>query len=198
MLVPILVQGSWYQLKLWKRFVLAVLLTAAGTIGTYLLFFVENGKIGGISFYGAVFFVPIIFLLIAKILREPYKCLMDICAVAECAMLAIMKVQCVQNGCCSGKIFTISDRVSILFPSQIAEMINGTILLVILLILSRNKKYQGSIYPLYMLLYGTTRFILNLFRADQSVFLIGLTAGSLWSLISVGIGFIWMLLIKKE
>ena len=37
-------------IKLWKLSVASVLLTVSGTLGAYAMFFVENGKWGGISF----------------------------------------------------------------------------------------------------------------------------------------------------
>ena len=197
MLVPILVQASWYKVKPWKCIIVALVLTITGTIGTRILYFIENLKRGGQSFFGAVFLVPIVFLLFAKIIRISYGRLMDLSAPAECVMLIIMKINCLMEGCCSGReLFVKKSGETIYFPSQIVELINALGIAIILLMLAKNKKNQGSIYAWYLVLYGCTRFVLNFFRAESSPVLFGMAYGSLWSLCGIVIGS--MILICKK
>lgn len=195
MLIPILIQSIWYHVKWYKGILITILLTVAGTVGAYTMFFVENHWIGGTSFYGAVFLVPVLFLPLAKLLRMPYGTLMDLCGPAECVMLAIMKVQCLIGGCCGGRECSVAGVV-FRFPSQIAELTNALVIMVVLMLLARKKNLRGFLYPCYMLLYGLTRFVLNFFRGDTSQFALGLTAGSFWSVCSVIIAVItlvWMI-----
>lgn len=193
MMIPIMIQGNWYHFDVKKRIVVTVLLTIIGTISTYIWFFIENHWIGGISFYGAVFLVPLVFFYIARLLNEKWQYVLDLCAPAECAMLAIMKIQCLVHGCCKGMILnTSAEGIVIRFPSPIAEMVNGLLLLIILLALARKERYRTQIYPIYMLLYGITRFILNFFREEQQPFFGGLTAGSFWSILAIVIAGIWL------
>lgn len=199
MYIPIAIQTVWYRQKFWKSVPLAVFLTVAGTVGTYLLFFLENGWIGGTSFYGAVFFVPAAFVLAAKLLRIPYGAALDLCASGQCVMLAIMKVQCLIGGCCDGRVLFINSAgEAVCFPSQIAELINALVLMVILMVLCRKEKNRGMIYPVYMLLYGCTRFVLNLFREDLSPFALGLPAGNFWSVWSIVIGAAALFVLKRK
>lgn len=199
MLFPIMLQAAWYKIRLWKSVPIAIALTISGTIGTYLWFFIENHWIGGTSFYGAVFVVPLIFLFIAKLSHMSYGDLIDLCAPAECVMLVIMKVQCIINGCCGGRALCVNtEGLTIYFPSQIAELINAFVICAILMIVAYRKINRGNIYPLYMLVYGVTRFILNTFRADQSEFLFGMPPGHVWSLLSVIIGILWLCVNRKK
>lgn len=199
MLIPIVVQTTWYKIKLWKSVPIAVTLTVSGTIGTYLWFFIENHWIGGTSFYGAVFVVPIIFLLATKVFCIPYGELIDLCAPAECVMLAIMKVQCLVSGCCSGReLYVNAEGIPVYFPSQMAELVNALIICAVLMIMAYRKMSQGSVYPLYMLIYGITRFVLNTFRAHQADFLFGMPPGHVWSLLSIVIGIIWLGVNQKK
>ena len=101
--IPIFLLSPKYKIKYLKSAVLTILLTIVGTIGTFLMFWVENLRIGGISFYGAVFLVPVVFAFIALILDIPYGKIMDMCAVGECIMLALMKVHGMLSGCCIGR-----------------------------------------------------------------------------------------------
>lgn len=182
-----------YRTALWKSVPTAVLLTLVGLLSTYIWAFVEMGGFGARSFYGAVFLVPAAFILIAKLIRIPYRDLMDFCAPAECAMLIIMKYQCLVEGCCGGRvIYTSPLGVETLFPSQIVELVNAAVLVVVLMLLAFHRKNRGKIYAWYLILYGITRFVLNFFRAGNDSLLFGLKAGNIWSLISVFIGILWL------
>ena len=204
MLVLILILMKLYRVKLWKGFPVAILLTITGTIGTYIWFFIESSFFGGRSYYGAVFLVPIAFVYLAKFMRIPYGYLMDFCAPAECVMLALMKYQCLVDGCCSGRVMLeIAMDGSVVFPSQIVELINALLLMAVLMGMAFFKKWRGKIYPWYLVIYGSTRFILNFFRADIEPLLLGLPAGNLWSLLSIFIGILWLIdrkivIVKKQ
>ena len=192
MLVPILILMKLYRVRLWKGIPIAFILTITGTIGTYIWYTIENFEtfeyipFGGRSFYGAVFVVPIVFLLVAKLFRIPYGELMDCCAPAECAMLVIMKYQCLVDGCCGGRIlYETSDGVQVRFPSQIVEVTVAAAIFVVLMLLAFNKRNQRAIYPYYLLIYGGARFVLNFFRDELSSFILGIPPGHLWSLCAI-------------
>lgn len=185
-------------LPMWKTLLSAAVLTVLGVLGAKLMFLIESGFWAGASFYGAVFFPPLIMVLLALLLRVPPLALLDLCAPAECVMLAILKMQCAVNGCCVGILLTITaDGTYIRFPSQIIELLNALVLMVMLLWLIRKGTWQGRIYPIYMLLYGITRFILNLLR-DTKPFLLGLPAGNFWSLVAIVIALIWLRLAHPQ
>lgn len=197
MLVPIIILGAWYKITLQKRVVLAVLLTIAGTIGTYILFFIENGWIGGTSFFGAIFFVPVLFLPVAKLIKVPHGVLMDICAPAECIMLVIMKLQCFVNGCCAGRIVHFENN-EFVFPSQIAELVNALLLFFVLMFIAYQRKQYGRIYQWYMIIYGFSRFILNILREEWIVTEMILPFGNIWSIVSILCGTVWLIIFDKK
>lgn len=193
MLILMLIIGIKYRIKLWKCVIVSISLTIVGTIGTYLMFFVENSVFEGCSYYGAVFFVPIVFLYYAKLIQIPYKDLMDLCAPAECVMLAIMKCQCLLAGCCGGRVMYLTpEGAAVMFPSQIVELVNALVIMAVLMGLAFVPKLRGKLYPIYLVVYGITRFVLNCFRMEQFPLLAGLTPGCLWSLIAIFIGILWL------
>lgn len=198
MMLPILLQGYWYGIKWWKRVLLALSLTVTGTVGTYLLFFIENGWIGGTSFYGAVFFVPCLFVLAAKCLSLDYRWMTDLSAPAECIMLVVMKVQCLIHGCCGGRTICLANGTEFVFPSQTVELINALVIAVILILMSRKEKHRGKLYPWYMVIYGVSRFALNLLRGGTKPFALGLPAGNVWSLVAIITGALWLLVISRR
>ena len=198
MMLPILLQGHWYGIKWWKRVLFALGLTVSGTAGTYLLFFAENGWIGGTSFFGAVFFVPVIFAVASKLFCLRFGRLTDLSAPAECIMLAVMKVQCLLHGCCGGRTMCLANGTEFVFPSQIVELVNALVIMLILLWMSRKENNRGKLYPLYMIIYGVSRFVLNLFRGGTTPFALGLPAGNVWSLVSIILGVLWLLMLSHR
>ena len=117
-----------------------------------------------------------------------------------CMMLAVMKVQCFMSGCCAGReLFVNAEGVAVRFPSQLAELANGLILMAVLLIMAFRKKERGTLYPWFMVLYGITRFILNFFRVEYAEHVGFLPPyGTIWSVVSVIIGGIWLYLLSKK
>lgn len=194
-MMGVMIDGHQYykEITVWKGIVSAIILTIAGVLGAKLMYVIENGgRYGGTSFYGAVFLAPIVMAILAFLLRINGRELLDLCAPSECVMLVALKVLCQINGCCYGRIlFQRAGGEEVRFPSQIAEAANGVILFLILEFLIRKRKWSRNIYPIYLILYGITRFGLNWFR-DTEAFIAGLPAGNFWSLVAIGTGGIWL------
>lgn len=200
MMIPMFIQARKYRIKVWKAVPASFVLTVIGTLGTYLWFFVENLSFGGRSFYGAVFFVPIVFLLFAYVIKIPYGQLLDLCAPAECIMLSLMKVKCLMDGCCQGRILYMTELGEIVrFPSQLAELIVAYLLVWILLIMSFRTENREKIYPWYLILYGASRFVLNFFRDEWASYDGGMIPlGTVWSVVAVIGGIVWIVVYNKR
>lgn len=183
-------------LPIWKLLLSALLLTCIGLLGAHLMSMIESGDWNGRSFFGAVFLAPLLMLPVSMILHIPYGTMLDLCAPAECIMLALLKVKCSIDGCCYGKIFRIGSN-AFRFPSQKVECITAIILMIVLIILIRTKRWRRTIYPWYLILYGIIRFILNLFR-ETTPWIGPLAAGNFWSLVAIVVGVIWMLTLLKK
>ena len=178
------------QVAVWKMALLTVWLTITGVLGTMILAYIELGEFGGTSFYGAVLLVPIL-ILPAMLLRVTYKDILNLCAPAECAMLVVMRFNCLENGCCFGRYLP---ALEFQFPNQVAEMVVGVGIMVALILMHR-KNQKAQLYPWYMILYGVCRFLLQGLRyGGTDPWILGLSQGHFWSLISVSIGKAWLLL----
>lgn len=196
MMAVVLFCRRWYSYAIWKLLCIIILLTIDGIIGVKLLYYIERGTWGGMSYFGGVFLCPVIFALAKPLLRMPYGDIMDLCAPAGCIVFAVMKLNCYLDGCCYGRILTEVAGVQIRFPSQFAEAACSFVLMILLLLLMRNGKHRGKIHPLYLIAYGGSRFLLSLFRDEPSVML-GITIRGIWALLSIAIGIIWLLALKK-
>ena len=197
--VPIVLIAKAYRIKIRKAIAVTALLTVSGYTGTLLMFYIENHCFGGVSFYGAVLFVPIAFIFVADLLKVTYNTAMDFCAVGECIMLALMKVQCFLHGCCQGRdLFVLTDGTVISFPSRLMESIVAVVLFVLLFVWAIKRKNQGKLYGWYLILYGCARFVLNFMRKEYVTTDMVIPFGHLWSLVAIGLGVFWLTRICKE
>ncbi len=91
---------------------------------------------------------------------------------------AISRIGCFLNGCCYGRATDSWPGVSFpsespagslgepLIPIQLFSSLNLFVIFGILLTLRRYKKFDGQLFWLYVLLYGVSRSIIEIFRGD--------------------------------
>lgn len=187
-----------YRFPVWKAIPCALILAALGVLGTKIMAVVEGGSWEGQSFFGAVLFTPVMMCLVAPLFKLKVRDLLDLCAPAECGMLIFQKIACLVTGCCEGRICGYNAAgEAIRFPSQLVECITAVIILCVLLSMIQDGKQRGRLYPWYLVLYGSTRFALNLFR-ETTPFVWILPAGNFWSIVAVTAGAISLLIYKKH
>jgi len=196
MCISISIQMKWYKVAVWKSSVISVALVITGLFGSRLWYYIENQSFLGRSFYGVIFISPIVFWGVAKLLSIPYRYALDFVAPSGCLTLAMVKIQCLRDGCCQGIMLYIDEnRNYVFFPSQIVEMIFFIIIAIALFIMCYKENNRGKIFPWFMVLYGASRFGLNFLRENLTVYALGLSAGSFWSVISFLIGLGWLILL---
>ena len=183
-----------YQMPAIKSVLFALSCGVAGIPSTKLMFLLENGDIDGASFFGAVFFMPLFILPFVFLLRIKYIDALDLIPPGGILMCGIVKINCFLVGCCAGKILRYDAQgLPVRFPSQLTEMTACFLICAVLIILIKNGKCRGHIYPVLLVVYGMVRFILNFFREGED-FLVGLQIGNFWALIAVIAGAAWLLL----
>lgn len=185
-------------LPTWKVLVAIAVMIVTGYLGITILHYIEEGD-AGMSFFGSIFFsVPSLWVL-CKALKMPFDFLMDLSGPVCAVFLVLSKLNCLYQGCCDGYLIGYASNGDfIYFPSQIIECVNGILIFVILMLMWRSAKNYGCIAPAFLLLFGTTRFVLNFFRANLETFRLfegtGLfiPKGHLWAAICIIWGIIWM------
>lgn len=166
-----------------------------GFLGTYLMYFIENGAIGGVSFFGAVlFFLPLL-LPVSLLFKIHILDLLDFATPAGVLLLVVSKYNCYLAGCCEGKVIAYHDGIPEFFPSQLAEMGAALVITLILLLLEMLPIMKRKVYPVCLVLYGSVRYILNQFRWESEEFAFGMTAGSFWSLVAIAYGSVWLIVV---
>lgn len=160
-----------YGLHPTQAFLFATAELIVGVLGCKLLYILENiawihkngMTLGGFSFYGAVFLILLLMPLIGRLLRMNAPDSLDHAAVCITAMLAAIRIGCFLNGCCGGRVFSVGDFYFTL-PTQLIECICDFGILSFLLKCEKRNKAGSLLYPVFMLLYGSARFLIEFLR----------------------------------
>lgn len=176
------------RLPLWKIVVYTLIVVPVGVLCAKLMRIIEDGTWVGFSVYGAVLFEPLIMIPLGLLMKIKPVEMMGLGAPTGCLSIVFLKIQCAITGCCYGRIlWRQANGRPVRFPSQIVEMIVGIILLFAMMKIIQSERQKKYIYAWFLLLYGSTRFFMNLLR-DTEPFVFGISAGCFWSLISCLIG----------
>ena len=181
------------EIQVWKMAVMMIWVSITGILALKILSFIEKGTIGGDSMFGAVFFMPV-FMMPMTLLKISYKDVMNLYAPTQILGFAIVKIDCLLEGCCMGRYLP---SLNVQFPSQIADMLVGIAVIAILLWIEHRKPWV-SLYPWLMVIFGSARFVVDWFRYVPKPWKWGLPPTILWSLISILVGSIWLLLIMER
>lgn len=153
----------------------------------------------GANYFGLLFFGPLLWFLCFYFLGvNPFR-KMDSITPAFSLALIFVKLGCFCSGCCSGMecswglYYPLKDAV--MFPSQLVEAILALIIFLFLLKYKKSAK-EGSLYPIFMMLYSGTRFFAEFFRIEENVFGIFKTYHIL-CLIGVVLGAVWLFIVIK-
>ncbi len=187
-----------YEIAWWKSIILSLALLGLGLLGTRIMSLIESGDFSNRSFFGAVFFTPLMMLPVGFISKVRPLDTLDLCAPSVCAMSVLMKVNCYISDCCIGRVMYVTQHgKEVRFPSQITECIASFIILLVLMYLITKKIHRGYVYFLYMLIYGVVRFALNFLR-ETKPFIWNLPAGNFWALVSVAMAVIILFFMKRN
>lgn len=199
MITLMLIRRKMYGVTALKSLLITLPVSVLGFLSTYVMYYLENLEFGGQSFYGAVLFFPICLLPLSWIFHMPLSKMLDYATPAGLALLVPFRLNCYLGGCCGGKVIWYSlDGIPTHFPSQLVEMFTAMIITGILLYFERKKAGKGFMYPLCLIIYGSTRLILNQFRSDSRIYLLNMTAGTFWSSISILLGIIGLIVIIQK
>ncbi len=106
---------------------------------------------------------------------------LDILALTACVAEGVGRWGCFFSGCCFGTPTDLPWAVTFpeiarrmhaglpgvpIHPTQVYMSLNSLLILGVLLLLYRNKRFHGRIISVYVLLYGVTRFFIEFVRGD--------------------------------
>lgn len=169
--------------------------TILGIIFVLVFAYLESGfnkdTIGSISLFGGVFFMPLVYSLYALVRKIKISKAFDIFTVSLMSTLFCARINCLVSGCCKGIYLFNSD---FRLPYRELELVYYLIFIILFSKDIYNGKSNGLIYPIYMVSYGTFRFVFEFLReSDSSSFF---HIAHIWSLISIVIGISLIIYVK--
>lgn len=144
---------------------------------------------GGLVFSGALIAVVIVMIWYAR--RHAYNLweVGDLWSPAAAIGQSIGRIGCFMAGCCYGKptdhfwgvIFTNPKSIAPLHipihPTQLYSSFINLIIFIVLIILSRKKRFKGQVMLWFLILHSTGRLLLERFRGDDR----GMVFGGAWT-----------------
>jgi phosphatidylglycerol:prolipoprotein diacylglycerol transferase len=142
---------------------------------------------GGLVFYGGFIAALLAIYVFAKRQKLSFLKVLDIVAPGTALAHAFGRIGCFLNGCCFGKeskmhwavVFPQNSdpykyygKLVSIHPTQLYESCANLLIFIVLFVLVRKMK-KGRTTFLYLILYGTARFIIEFFRGDHKSFVLG-------------------------
>ncbi len=156
-----------------KAIATGILLAILGFVGAKILFVIENIHYilqnnvgigwGGVSFFGTVFFMPLVIPVMGKLMKVDALAYLDFCTPAGIIMLASIRCGCFMAGCCHGITIWVASN-PLIFPTQLMECTLDLFLLDYILKLERRHKFDNGRYIIFMGGYGIIRFFIEFLR----------------------------------
>ena len=173
--------------KWWEILLVSITHTLFGVLMVKFFALIEAGfnsqKAGSMSLYGGIFFMPIYYLIYAKIKKLPLGLVFDIFAVCLAFTLMMARINCFHAGCCLGKV---NPETGNRYPTREIDTILNALFTCAAIILIFKNKLNCLIYPSYMMYYAAGRFVLEFFRVSSSTN--ALHIAHIWSIVSFVIG----------
>jgi phosphatidylglycerol---prolipoprotein diacylglyceryl transferase len=180
---------------------------------------------GGLSFFGAFFMAYILCWWYIKISKISFWKYADIIAPSIAIGLAIGRIGCFLNGCCyglvsekyglkfsalnmppaylqqlkDGLIVSGSSSTLPIIPTQLYSSLYNLIIFFILLWVKKHKKYNGSVFLSFLILYSISRFIIEFFRFSENNKIFNyFTIAQIICLVVIFSSLIYMNILKKK
>ncbi|MBE6620204.1 MAG: hypothetical protein E7625_02415 [Ruminococcaceae bacterium] len=186
--------GKKIRINKWIAVLLSVIHMIAAVLCAKVFAFME-GVPGGMSLYGGLFFLPLLFCLVAWISKRDIADTCDVFTIPNIVTVFCARLNCIFSGCCLGTV--IPGTEGLRWPTRELELA----LYVALYIVLRNKtgkpKFKGKLYPVYMISYGTFRFVIEWFREGNEVAGV-FHISHFWSILAIVVGVTAIYLIDKH
>ena len=204
-----------YEFKKSVTVLITVITYVAGVIGAMIMgdaytALIEKFDAGGssVAIFGAVVFTPIFMTVVALLLGQSWRKVMDMLAPGIFIILACAKFGCFMAGCCPGRecsfgIYNPKLELTV-FPSQLFESITMAFVVAFCFWYAfRFKKCRsGSVYPVTAAVYSVTRFcweFMRYYKYEELRHLVfGMTFWQFWCVVVIILSVLWVILLKSQ
>ena len=180
----------------------AVIYVSVALTSGYLLIWAISwvfggGKVQGFNLIRSVAFLPALYWALSRLFKESNAKFSDFLAPIGVSGFAIIRIGCIFTGCCQGypSKWGIYSNVSgtICFPVQICEIAVSLIIGTLLIVMTKKKYQQGKLLSWMMIMFGSTRFVLEFFRDNNKLFF-NISELALHALLTLLVGLVLLLI----
>ena len=193
--------GKKYGIPPGKRAIISAVVWPVAYGLLYVLFWIESSftRWGSHNIVRGYIWFPLIGLVLAKLLKLRPRTVVDYIAPGCSLSQGIAHLGCSFAGCCYG--FPAEKGIwnpqfdAILFPNQILEALAALLVFAVCALYAKKRKYDsdGRVYPLFLILFGVTRFFLEFLRDNQKVFG-NVSILALHCVLMVVVGAVWLII----
>ena len=151
----------------------AVSYSAVALFLGYILIWITSKFFDGFNLVRSVALLPLIYLLEARLVKQPFRKLTDFLAPIGVTCFGLTHFGCMFPGCCHGYpsswgIFSNSAG-TVCFPIQPIEAVVSLLIGGLMYVMVKKKWQQGKKIFWMMTFWGSTRFFLEFFRDNKKV-----------------------------
>ncbi len=175
------------RVSLGSALLLGILHTLVGVLCVKVFAVMETldfSQVGSMSLFGAVFFLPVLYWLGAKLFKRKASLVFDVFTPCMVFTLLCARVNCLLSGCCLGALIPGTEGWR--YPTRELEILFYIVLLIYFWRQDKKLEVQGALYPFYMMVYGAFRFLVEFFRNAQTDSLLHIS--HLWAVIAFLVG----------
>lgn len=194
-----------YKISRVKGIAITLVLNAINYAWMVIYSWILSGfdNFGGGNAVKVVVFFPLFMFIIAKIFRMDWKTGCDFVAPSVVLSFGICKIGCIFAGCCGGypsnwgTYSSLYDTIT--FPTAALEAVVSIAIVFVLFLRASEKKHtvDGLSFPLLLILFGITRFILEFARYNDKIWL-GCSDMSFHALFMTLVGIVMYVIIKRH
>lgn len=168
-------------------------------------YWVENGfkDFGGQNIVTIFIWVPVIAMITGKIMKIDVKTICCLVAPLITVNHAVGHMGCIFAGCCRSfpterGLYVVNSGMYH-FPIQPIEVLIAALIVVTLILIMKKDNYvpTAKIYPINLVLFGSTRFICEFIRDNDKIFL-GCSRLSFHALFMTIVGVVALIIIYKK
>ncbi len=194
-----------FKLPLKKVIPFVIIVYVISVAWMFFLYWAESGfkNFGGNNIVRIFVWVPVFAYPFAKLFKLDFKTVCDYLAPVVCVQHGVSHFGCIFAGCCHGYEWShgvwnhVLERY--LFPIQPIEALVavGIVLFIWLRQKKRGFKVDGESYPIMLILFGYTRFLLEFARDNEKLFL-GISSLAIHALIMGIVGTEWYFIAHRK
>jgi len=187
-------------------FAKAIVYVSVALVLGYLIIWITSwifggGKVQGFNLVRSVAFLPALYWALSRLFKKPYTEFSDFLAPVGVSGFGIIRIGCIFTGCCQGYpshwglYSNIAETKC--FPIQPIEAAVSLIIGAILFVMAKKKIQQGKLLCWMMIMFGSTRFVLEFFRDNNKLFL-NISELAIHALVTLIVGLIVLIVLTKQ